>query len=332
MSVLVILCSRNGEAYLREQLDSILAQTEPGVRLLISDDRSEDRSAKIGREYAERWPERVFFSRRESPSGSAAKHFMDALLNTAEAAERYFGAPADYFMFADQDDFWHADKAEKTLALMRRAERSAGEARPVLVHCDMRVTDAERNEIAPSYALYQGMSPERTGLNQLLVQNHVTGGAMMINRPLALRLRAHPVPWGAVMHDHWIALAAAAFGKIVFLNEALYDYRQHGNNVLGAAKGGRLREVLNRLGILRKDGKTKKEMDARSREAYRALFRQAECFQEQYGEALSPEQNRRLSAFLSLPGKSRPRKIYTILRFGFTFNRLHRTLGECLFL
>ena len=33
MTILVILCSRNGEKYLHAQILSILKQTEPGVRL-----------------------------------------------------------------------------------------------------------------------------------------------------------------------------------------------------------------------------------------------------------------------------------------------------------
>ena len=51
MTVLVILCSRNGEKYLHAQILSILKQTEPGVRLLISDDVSTDSTARIARDY-----------------------------------------------------------------------------------------------------------------------------------------------------------------------------------------------------------------------------------------------------------------------------------------
>ena len=46
-TVLVLVAARNGEPYIGEQLDSILAQTVPGIRILVSDDCSRDR--KIGR-------------------------------------------------------------------------------------------------------------------------------------------------------------------------------------------------------------------------------------------------------------------------------------------
>ena len=362
MCVNVILCSRNGEKYLRAQIESILKQTEQSVRLLISDDVSSDRTQEIEREYAEQYPERVKVRFRTVPSGGAARHFFLALQYFAEETGDGSLSPSgqspsgqspsgQYYMFADQDDIWHPDKVEKTLAAMREAEAAAvsGEAEaavseddekaensactvPLLVHCDMRVVDEEEQEIAPSYVKYQQMSPERCRLNQLLVQNNVTGGAMMMNEALVRLILSRPLPRHAVMHDHWIALAAAAFGKVIFLDEALYDYRQHGSNVLGAAKGSRVREVLDRLGLFRKDGKTKKEMDRYSSGVYTALFRQAAEFGRQYGKELSPKQVKLLQAFVSLRKMNRAQKIFTILKYGFTFNRLHRTVGECMFL
>ena len=197
MTPLVILCSRNGEKYLHAQILSILKQTEPGVRLLISDDVSTDSTARIARDYQELYPEQIRFVQRTEPSGGAARHFMSVLHS--------FGADADYTMLADQDDVWHPDKVSRTLAAMKKAEEKYGADTPLLVHCDMRVTDEAGNEIAPSYVRYQQMSPKRNQLNQLLVQNNVTGGAMMMNRALVRVLRRHPVPEHPVMHDHWIA-------------------------------------------------------------------------------------------------------------------------------
>ena len=324
MTILVILCSRNGEKYLHAQILSILKQTEPGVRLLISDDVSTDSTARIARDYQELYPDRVQFVQRTEPSGGAARHFMSVLHS--------FGTDADCILFADQDDVWHPEKVKETLRIMLAAEEKYGADTPLLVHCDMRITDEAGNVISPSYVRYQQMSPQRNSLNRLLVQNNVTGGAMMMNAALVRLLKSRPVPEHAVMHDHWIALAAAAFGHIVFLDESLYDYRQHADNVLGAAKGSRVREVLDRLGLFRKDGKSKADMDRHSASVYTALFRQAVEFGRQYGDALSRQDRRTLCAFVALRKLSRPRKIAVLLSHGFTFNRLHRTVGECLFM
>jgi len=71
-------------------------------------------------------------------------------------------------------------------------------------------------------------------LNRLIVQNSVTGCALMVNR--ALLDRANPIPLEAVMHDWWLALVACAFGHIAIVSEPTMLYRQHDKNQLGARK------------------------------------------------------------------------------------------------
>jgi hypothetical protein len=131
------------------------------------------------------------------------------------------------------------------------------------------------------------------------------------------------------MHDHFLALSAACMGKIYYLDSPLYDYRQHDANVLGAKKGGLLLEVTKRLGF---GEKSKSEMDKASRGSYDALFDQAQEFLELYGPRLSDAQKRTLLAFTSMKDMSRAGKIAAILKYGFTFNRFYRTIGEFLFI
>ena len=152
----------------------------------------------------------------------------------------------------------------------------------------------------------------------------------MMNRALAERITE--IPAHCVMHDQWIALVASAFGHIDFVPESLYLYRQHGDNVLGAGKGSRIMEILGRFGIGRKDGKTKAEMDAHSQSVYREMFLQAESFRRCFDAELSTKQKHLLDEFTAIPKRSRLGKICTILRYGFTYNLFHRTVGECLFI
>ncbi len=320
----ILLCTYNGEAYLRQQIASILAQdTEEDFRILISDDGSTDGTPGILREMSSAEPERITLLPAHAPTGSAWKHFLSLF---AAGYARDFS----YVMLSDQDDVWKPEKLRLCLREMKAMEAAYGEAVPLLVHCDSELADGELRPIAPSFADYQKMSPQRCRLPQLLVQNNVVGGAILMNQALASLVTE--VPAHCVMHDQWIALIAAAFGRIRFLPKSLYFYRQHQGNVLGAAKGSRLGEVLGRLGIGRKDGKSKEEMDAHSRSVYQALFQQAECFYELYGAQLSEKQRQQLRAFIGIPKQSRPGKILTILRYGFTYNLLHRTIGECLFI
>lgn len=49
--VSVVMCTYNGEKFLREQLDSIVQQSYPIHELLIQDDQSTDRTTEIIKEY-----------------------------------------------------------------------------------------------------------------------------------------------------------------------------------------------------------------------------------------------------------------------------------------
>ena len=55
-SVAVVMCTYNGEKFLREQLDSILDQTYPISEIIIQDDRSTDGTVALLRQYEERHP------------------------------------------------------------------------------------------------------------------------------------------------------------------------------------------------------------------------------------------------------------------------------------
>ena len=240
--ITVLVAAYNGEAYIREQMDSILAQSQGGIHIVVSDDCSSDRTPEILEEYCARYPGRVTAIRREKPSGGAAAHFLGLLSELAraevmpgvEAAGRepaaaeeftacgYSGsvkdqlpvaaAGADYFMLSDQDDVWLPQKAEKLLMCMQELEAGLKPGTPALVHSDLAVVDENLRVVAHSFFKYQKISPERTALPQLLVQNNVTGGAVMINRPMLELLK--DLPQVCLMHDAWLALLASCYGAI----------------------------------------------------------------------------------------------------------------------
>lgn len=229
----ILLCTYNGEAYLRQQLESILSQdTAEDFRILVSDDGSADGTLALLREMSSAHPNRITLLPPHAPTGSAWRHFLMLL---AAGYARDF----DYLMLSDQDDVWKPEKLSRCLREMRAMEAAYGTVSPMLVHCDSEITDGALHVIAPSFVQYQKMSPRRCKLQQLLVQNNVVGGAVLMNQALASLVTA--VPAHCVMHDQWLALLASAFGHIHFVPEALYYYRQHQDNVLGAAKGSRVR-------------------------------------------------------------------------------------------
>ena len=100
------MATYNGEKYLREQIDSILNQTYSDFRLLISDDFSKDSTREILHEYTKKDNRVIVFLQNENLG--VTKNF-EFLMKKVEN---------EYFMFADQDDFWQKDKVQKSLEKM----------------------------------------------------------------------------------------------------------------------------------------------------------------------------------------------------------------------
>lgn len=220
--VSVLLATYNGQAYIRQMIDSVLWQDYENIQIILSDDGSSDDTPRILAEYANRYPDKIRHYRSNTRFGCAQKHFMHLLTVFQDAT---------YIMFCDQDDLWHKDKVSKTLKKMRQLEN--GEDIPAMVHTDLRVVDDSLEEISPSFWKYSNLDGTRLALNQLLVQNVVTGCTMMINRPLA-ELAARDIPDEIIMHDWWLALIASVCGRTGCLPEPTIDYRQHGSNSVGA--------------------------------------------------------------------------------------------------
>ena len=333
--ITVLVAAYNGEAYIREQMDSILAQSQGGIHIVVSDDCSSDRTPEILEEYCARYPGRVTAIRREKPSELARAETKPgaAVAGREQAGAEEFtacgyggsvkdhlpvaAAEADYFMLSDQDDVWLPQKAEKLLMCMQELEAGLKPGTPALAHSDLAVVDESLRVVAHSFFKYQKISPERTALPQLLVQNNVTGGAVMINRPMLELLK--DLPQVCLMHDAWLALLASCFGAIGWVKEPLYLYRQHGSNTLGAEKGDNLQGMRDRL----EDG-------SGARENYRRMFGQARCLLELFADRLSGEQKELLAAFVEIPRMGKVRRIRTILKYGFTKNTWFRTLGQML--
>ncbi len=124
---------------------------------------------------------------------------------------------------ADQDDVWHP---EKLTTLRRRFADST-----TLVSSDMRIVDAEGRVLSPTY--WTTRRNNTTDLAALFMANTITGAAAMFRRRLLDTVLPFPEPFGAAFHDHWIACAALASGEVRSVDRPLYDYVQHGRNVIG---------------------------------------------------------------------------------------------------
>ena len=229
--VAVLLSTYNGEKFLAEQLDSLLAQSHKNFILVVRDDDSCDRTVSILENYAGDHPERIHFLSRDGINMGASAGFA-FLVDYALKNKESLGLKSTYMMFCDQDDTWYPQKIEKLLVAMLVTEADYDSTLPIIVHSDLEVVSEQNTVIAKSLINYQGLEIERNNFSNLLISNLVTGCTALINESLAKK--ALPIPESAIMHDWWLALVATAFGKLVYLDIPLVHYRQHGNNTIGA--------------------------------------------------------------------------------------------------
>ena len=273
----ILMAAYNGAPYIREQIDSIVRQSDTNWLLTISDDGSTDGTDAIIDEYVRRYPDRIRWVRSGRRFGGAKAHFF-WMTARCEAA---------YIAYCDDDDTWRPDKLERLRTAMAAAEAELGCDTPVLVFSDQTVTDDDLHVIAPSLMRYQKQRFDGFDCRGILMQNVVTGGAMMVNRALARLALACTDVSQAVMHDWWLALVAARFGRIVYIDEPLGTYRQHGANSVGAKDVGSAAYVRRMLAS-----------PARLRRTLLAKKMQARAFAETYADRLSGEDEAFLRGFV----------------------------------
>lgn len=107
--VSVIIICFNGADFLREAVDSVLAQIYVNWELLIVDDGSRDGSSEIARSYVARDPSRIFYLEHEGHN------------NRGMSASRNLGilhAKGEYLAFLDADDYWLPDKLKTHVGIM----------------------------------------------------------------------------------------------------------------------------------------------------------------------------------------------------------------------
>ncbi len=302
-TVAIIMTTYNGEKYVGEQIESILASSYQDFELLIYDDGSKDNTMSILRSYESQYPTLVHAYQNGVNLG-VTMNFLHALSRTT----------ADYVMFCDQDDYWKTNKIAVTLKRMRHMEAQISKDTPLAVFTDAVVVDSELKVIKNSFFCSGHLNPRKTDLAHLLMENKLIGCTVMINSALRKVLQSHPLPGEARFHDWWIALIASAFGKIGYVNEGTLLYRQHGGNVVGNTSF--FSYFKNRITSLRNQ-----------KDALRALEQQAEEFLTIYGDVLNEENRNIIQCFANLQKENMIKRRILLLQFGYLKTGLVRNIG-----
>lgn len=305
-SIEVALATYQSERFLRQQLDSLFAQTEQGFTLLIADDGSRDATLEIIGEYSKRHEGRIRIVEREKQSGGAAGNFARLIDH----------ASADFLFLCDHDDVWSPNKIALSLARISALVEEYGDNMPLLVHTDLAVVDENLRSLGSSMFRYQNLDPARNDVVSLLTTNVATGCTMVVNR--ALYERARPVPPEAVMHDHWLALVAATLGTIACIDEPTILYRQHGGNVVGAKRSGARPLIERACQTLLSDDRQL---------MIRRYSRQAAVLLQRYGGEMRADAHRAATTLAEIWSLSRWRRFARLRRNGLGLLGFVRNVG-----
>ncbi|MBO4631988.1 MAG: glycosyltransferase family 2 protein [Lentisphaeria bacterium] len=270
------MATYNSSRFIRGQLDSLLTQEWQDFEILIRDGGSSDNTLDVISSYLSRFPGKIRIT--GSSKASALDNFSKLLEEST----------ADLVMFCDHDDVWKPDKIGITVGKYREMEKRFGKEMPMMVFTDSEVVDEKLDRVSSSMIKFQHLDPLHLSLNRLIVQNVPSGNTMLVNR--ALIDLVLPIPPEAVMHDHWITLAAAAMGRIGFLDVPTLYYRQHSANVYGACQYS-VSSFLKKL----RQGRRKLQ------ERFEQNVLQAAAFGRRYAGRLSAEDKEMCSALAEWP-------------------------------
>ena len=220
MKVAIILCVKNGEKYLFEQLDSIRSQSYKNFDLFISYNHSTDSSLKIIEEYIIRNSDLSI-----SLQMGSDKHFANNFIISLKKIEGEY----DYFAFCDQDDIWLANHLSRAIIALKKESNSLP-----AIYCS-RTMLIDKNGKKLRESMYFKKSPS---FKNALVQSIAGGNTMIFNKSAYNLIYISDEKKNIVSHDWLLYLyVSAAGGKVLYSHEPSVLYRQHPNNKIGSNLG-----------------------------------------------------------------------------------------------
>lgn len=219
----ILLSTYNGEKYLREQLDSLFAQTNNDFKVLIRDDCSNDKTFKIIEEYKNIYSDKIQIIDNKGINLGSSRSFFELLRHSS----------SEFVFFCDQDDIWITDKLNLLMRFYN--ENRFCFDKPVLIHTAATVVDKHLNILKEQTVFF---NKNKCGMEHSLIwqifQNDVTGCTVMINS--AMRDIVNNIDFlqcEIIQHDWFLALIAYLSNAKFYLPVETVKYRQHEGNVVG---------------------------------------------------------------------------------------------------
>lgn len=214
----IVIATYNGASFLREQLDSLFAQTLQADEIIAVDDCSTDGTVPILEEYRQKYG--LIYVVNE--------HNLRVNKNFEKGIQMSTG---DYVSLCDQDDVWFKEKNEMLYNKLKELEVKYPNT-PCLVSSRNTFVD-EKLRVHHSTELKHDTDDYRDTVLYHLSQ----GSSMMFNRACIKEFLPLPVHEAGVCYDSHIGYIVAMIGHKYDLRQSLMYYRVHGNNVTASLRG-----------------------------------------------------------------------------------------------
>lgn len=219
MQIAVLISTYNGGQYLSEQLASIAKQTlSEYITVYIRDDGSKDNTFEI----IEKWKNEIPIVLIKGANVGPAKSFWELLINK--------DIQADYFLFCDQDDVWNDDKVEKSISPLTD--------NTYLTLCNCSMIDSQGEVLDEMRVKSQPI----INIQRLFITGVGQGCAMAFRKELRNYVMNIPLK-NIPMHDVILMLYALTLGDVVWIEEPLFKYRLHSNNVVAKGQKGIVKKI-----------------------------------------------------------------------------------------
>ena len=227
----IAMTTYNGAQFVQAQLRSILEQTRQPDEIIICDDGSRDDTVNIIRHVMETsGTDRIRLVENEENLGYI-RNFYKAISLTK----------GDYIFLADQDDIWHREKLEKSLAIMERTGAAAICTRSRLIDRDGQEMDGNAFIVSVLLArLKEELGPVR--FFDLVIENVAQGCTYCFTKEVRAKYLA--LNSRQLIHDHQIMFIASLVGKVYACAEPMIDYRIHGSNSAGLQENDKNIKVI----------------------------------------------------------------------------------------
>lgn len=229
MTISVAMCTYNGEKFLKEQIDSILNQTQEVNEIIICDDVSTDATVGILKGYEQLYPNifKIYYNNKNIRSN---KNFEKAIKLCS----------GDLVFLADQDDVWATNKVKDTKLFFKENPSVEG------VFSNANLIDEDGNSFTNKSLWDNTVYDESILKNNSDIQKYITfahsivTGATFCFKKISKEF-IFPFPDREVfLHDEWISLLLSKRNTLASNPKKLISYRVHRLQQVGLNKSSTL--------------------------------------------------------------------------------------------